>query len=74
MAAEARHERDSGNLRLDLERERALAQQLEIRIAHQSSDTAGAEKLIDEYVRRWGGAELAEFTASSADEPDVGLN
>ncbi len=74
MAAEARHERDSGNLRLDLERERALAQQLEIRIAHQSSDTAGADKLIDEYVRRWGGAELSDFTASSADEPDVGLN
>ena len=71
MAAEARVERDPGNLRLDLERERALAQQLEIRIAHQSSDTTGADKLIEEYVRRWGGAELSDFTASPADEPDV---
>lgn len=60
MAAKAKRERDSGNLRLDLERERALAHRLEIKLVQESGDLARAGELIDAYVQYWGRAELGE--------------
>jgi prophage DNA circulation protein len=64
-AALAKQERDSGNLRLDLERERALAHRLEIELVQESGDLARAGELIDAYVQRWGKAELGDV----ADRP-----
>lgn len=74
MAAEARQERDPGNPRLDLERERALAQRLEISLARQRGDAARAARLIEDYERRWGGAELSDLDAGSASEADSASN
>lgn len=67
MAAEAREERDAGSIRLDLERERALAQQLEIYLSLETGDSSRADRLIGNYERRWGRAELADLRAS----PDI---
>ncbi|MDH3587893.1 MAG: tetratricopeptide repeat protein [Gammaproteobacteria bacterium] len=59
LAAQASKERDGGDIRLDLERDRALARQLEIRLRRYSGDQTGANKLLRDYQRRWGGAGLA---------------
>lgn len=67
MATLARKARDAGNIRLDLERERAMAQRLEIRLAQNAGDVAGAAELIADYERRWGGVELAELRDDPAD-------
>jgi hypothetical protein len=71
MAAEAREERDAGSIRLDLERERALAQQLEIRLSLEAGDTSRADRLIGTYERRWGRAELADLRADPDASPDI---
>lgn len=62
-AGRSRISRDAGNIRLDLERDRALAQQLEIRLARAAGDAAAADELIADYERRWGRAGLDALQA-----------
>ena len=62
-AGQARVSRDPGDIRLDLERDRALAQQLEIQLARRAGDTDTASALIEDYERRWGRAELDAMRA-----------
>ncbi|MBT8101006.1 MAG: hypothetical protein KJO82_14725, partial [Gammaproteobacteria bacterium] len=73
-AGQARMSRDAGNIRLDLERDRAMAQLLEIRLTTAAGDSNKAGELIQDYERRWGRAELDAMQAGPVTQLTTGID
>jgi class 3 adenylate cyclase/tetratricopeptide (TPR) repeat protein len=70
LSEQALKSRDPGDLRLDLEWDRARASEFAIRLALESGATMRAEELTSEHKRRWG--RLEPVSANSKPAPLLG--